>query len=144
MSRPSVSSVSGAAVFEPVTDPDRAVQLVMPHAAAWGDYLVMNRTFYRLTAVLCQQLARQGMVYAGEAGVVIAGARFMPEQALHLGFFAGDTAACLDFAAQLADLRGVSVVSCLFPAASKAIRKDLMAHGYLLGSSSFIVMDVTI
>ena len=82
------------------------------------------------------------MVYAGDAGVVVAGARFMPEQALHLGFFAGDAAACLGFVARLAQQQGVPTVSCLFPSTKVAIRQTLSAQGYHPSAGQLIVMEV--
>lgn len=129
--------------FQPVTNPEQATALIMPHAAAWGKFVVMNRTFYKLTPALCRDLAQRGCVYAGAAGVVVLGARFMPDAALHIGFFTGDAAACLAFANDLARVRGVSQLSCLFPTSIESTKQALSAQGYQAGASEFIVMETT-
>lgn len=91
-------------VLTPVTDAGQAEALLLATQADWGDFLVLNRTFYRLTPELCRALAAQGMVYAraGSASeseaVAVLGARFSPEKALHLGLFHGDSGATIAFA----------------------------------------------
>lgn len=130
--------------FGTVTSPERAAALMMPLKEKWTGFLVMNRTFYALTPALCAHLARQGMVYEDSAngGLVVAGARFMPEQALHLGLFKGDAAACLALALQLGGQAGAGRVSCLFPPGAGDIQDTLLASGYQLEVSDFIVMEV--
>ena len=129
--------------FRRVTDPERATELLMYYCEAWGGYLVMNRTFYTLTPALCAYLAEEGMVYEDpESGSVVAmGARFMPEKELHIGLFGGDAKACLEFAAQEGEERGVGRLSCLFPASATVIQGFLMRYGFQLLPSDFIVME---
>ena len=140
---PLEAAAGPAPAFTPVSDPERAAVLLMPHAARWTGFVVMNRTFYALSPILCADFARAGRVFEERASgsVVVLGARFMPEQALHIGLYAGDTRACLDFAAHLGVERGAGRVSCLFPPAAAEIQSALTARGYRLEASDFIVME---
>jgi len=130
--------------FRRVTDPEEATSLLVPLSMDWKDFLVMNRTFYKLTPPLCEYLAKNGMVYEDpESGSVIAlGARFMPEQALHIGVFGGDSKACLAFASRLGAEGGVESLSCLFPSSSAGIQESLTKYGFEFLASEFIVMEV--
>ncbi|MEM7802923.1 MAG: hypothetical protein AAF633_27280, partial [Chloroflexota bacterium] len=133
--------------FSAVTDPDQAVDLMMPYAVDWGHYLVMNRTFYRLTPILCRDLAQRGFVFNdGGANTVVVGARFMPDVALHLGFFTGAADVCLHFAAAHARQHGIPQIQCLFPSRSAGVKVALEAtaeHGYRYtqAPAQFIVME---
>lgn len=132
-----------SAPFLPVTDPARATALIMSHSAAWNGFLVMNRTFYKLTPALCAHLSQRGQVYAepSSSSVAVLGARFMPEQALHIGLFAGDADACLRFALHKARAMGAPRLSCLFPTASTQIKQTLADRHFQLEPSAFIVME---
>lgn len=129
--------------FAQVTDPTLATQLVMPHAATWHGFLVMNRTFYQITPALCADLATKGHIYAtaDQANVLVLGARFMPEQALHVGLFGGDAAACLAFAQQVGSQQGTGQLSCLLVAVATPLQAQLQEHGFRLEASEFIVME---
>jgi hypothetical protein len=104
----------------------------------------MNRTFYALTPAQCAYLTRRGMVYEDlkSGSVIVLGARFMPKQALHIGFFEGDTDACLRFAMRKYAEKGVGRLSCLFPSSALDVQEALIRHGYQLEVSDFIVMEV--
>lgn len=130
--------------FRQVTDPDEATELLMPLGEEWKDFLVMNRTFYKLTPALCKYLAGKGMVYEDpeSRSVIALGARFMPEQSLHVGAFGGDAKACLDLAMRLGAERGVESLSCLFPSSSAGIQDSLTQYGFKFLESDFIVMEV--
>ena len=128
--------------FQPITDGGRAADLLLPHAEAWNGFVVMNRTFYRLTPSLCRQLAMAGQVYAEEASgsVLVVGARFMPEQALHIGLFAGDAERCLSFAGRRQAASGAAQLSCLSPTSASSIHATLLAHHFQAEASDFVVM----
>jgi ribosomal protein S18 acetylase RimI-like enzyme len=127
--------------FVAVADAARAAELLMPHAAMWHDFVVMNRTFYKLTPALCAHLVTQKQVYVdGSENVVVLGARFSPQQALHIGMFAGDANACLQFAAQHAAATGVPMLHCLFPIDAHDIERALTAHQFKINPSPYIVM----
>lgn len=132
--------------FQQITDPDQATALLMPFQPRWAGFLVMNRTFFALTPALCGALARQGMVYAEPTShsVITLGARFMPEQALHIGVFGGDVSACLAFAMQTGVARSAARLSCLFPPSAQDVQETLVHHGFQVEGSDFIVMEVRV
>lgn len=129
--------------FRHVTDPDKAVSLLMPPEGGWGKFHSLNRTFFEITPELCRHIALNGMVYEDEEGNVITlGTRFMPEKALHIGLFKGDSKACLDFAMNLCIERGAGQLSCDYPAHYTEIQKELTDYGFTLDRSNVIVMEI--
>lgn len=132
--------------FRTVIDPERATRLLMPLEDRWGGFVVMNRTFYRLTPALCETWTKEGKVFEEplSGSVVALGARFMPEQALHLAAFSGDERLCLEFAAKQAELRGVSRVQCMFPPSACDIQSTLVAHSFEQDASDYLVMEVSV
>lgn len=137
-------SMAPSPVFRQVTDPELAASLVMPHSDEWGGFLVMNRTFYKISPELCGDLASRGMVYTEpkSGSVVVLGARFMPKQALHVGLFAGDAKACIEFAAKQCASRGAERLYCLFPLSAAETQDTLTSSGFQLEPSDFLVMEV--
>jgi len=127
--------------FMPVPDPKEATDLLMPLQNDWLGWLVMNRTFYRLTPALCEDMAKRGMVYRDQktGSVVTLGARFIQEQSLHIGVWGGDADVCLRFAAWKAAERGVSQLSCFHEATITKIGNDLTRHGFKFDASDYIV-----
>ena len=132
--------------FRQVRDPKKAEGLIMPLSGKWGGFLVMNRTFYRFTPELCRYLAANGMVYAEpETGsVVTLGARFMPQDALHLGVLKGDLHACLDFAMRTGIERGAARLNCQYPPSARDVQEALTGYGFSVAASDFIVMEVNL
>lgn len=130
-----------AARLQPLHDPAEAAALLMPQLDAWRNFLVMNRTFYAATPGLCAEFARQGFVYADEAGnLVVFGARFSPEIALHLACYAGDAAACIQFAQGEALRRGTERIHVILPIEAERQHAELRAHGFKDDPSPYIVM----
>jgi len=129
--------------FRRIRDPERATELLMRHSGDWGGWLVMNRTFYRLSPALCTHLAERGMVYTdpGTGSVVAMGARFMLRHGLHIGLFAGDAEACLGFAAKKAAEGGVGRLHCLFPLHILGVEDALTGFGFRLEPADFLVME---
>jgi len=129
--------------FSQIRDPEQATELLMRHRKAWGGWLVMNRTFYRLSPELCAHLAERGMVYTDTVtgSVVAVGARFMPRHGLHIGLFAGDAEACLGFAAHKAAEGGVERLHCLFPSHVPGVEDALTGFGFRLEPADFLVME---
>ena len=130
--------------FRLVTDPRRAIALLMPLREKWTGFLVMNRTFFSLTPILCKHLTEKEMVYEDpESGsVVVIGARFLPERALHIAFFEGDPNECLGFALEKGVERGAARLNCDFPPSAVDIQEALIESGFTLTESDFIVMEV--
>ena len=130
--------------FRPVRDPEEATRLLMPIAEAWGGWMVMNRTFYRLGPELCAYLTSREMVYKelGTSSVIALGARFMSWQALHVGAWGGDANACLNFALWLAGERSVPVINCLHESSSPGISDVLSRHGFKPDSTQYVVKGI--
>ena len=136
---------AGEHPFRALESPREASELIMPRAEKWGGFMVMNRTFYAITPELCAFLAHKGMVYADPRGnLLVAGARFMPEQALHLGMFHGEVEPCLAFALHIGAQSGAAKLSCLFPARARDIKAELAGFGFQFEPSGFIVMEARI
>jgi GNAT superfamily N-acetyltransferase len=131
-----------APAFQPVRDPARAAALLMPHAPAWGGFAVMNRTFYRWSPALCAHFAQRGCVHEDPAtnSVVVLGARFAPQKALHLALFAGDETACVHFAESATHEAGAPRLHCLHPQPCTRISAALAAHGFAPDPAPYIVM----
>lgn len=140
---PDVETVHG---FRQIRDPGRATELLMRYGGVWGGWLVMNRTFYRLSLALCGRLAERGMVYADpDTGSVVAmGARFMQGHGLHIGLFAGDAEACLGFAAQRAAEGGILRLHCLFPSHIQRVEEALTGFGFRFEPADFLVMEINL
>lgn len=132
--------------FQPVTDKHRTTALVKEQSNRWHNFLVMNRTFYKLTPSLCAYLVENGQVYEEPASgaMVIQGARFMPWQALHIGFFAENHEASLRFAMQKVLELKVSKLTCMFPEAATNIKNPLIENRFEINENRFIVMKKTI
>lgn len=130
--------------FRRVVDQGRATELLMRHSATWGGWQVMNRTYYKLSPMLCAHLAERGMVYMDPdtESVIAMGARFMPRHGLHVGLFAGDAEACLGFAMQTAVERGIERLHCLFPSHNPGVEESLTGFGFRLEPADFMVLEV--
>lgn len=128
--------------FEIVSDISEATELLMPLGEKWGDWIVLNRTYFKWSPALCKWVTENGMVYRDpEGNVVVMGARFMKDYQLHIGLFDGDTKKCLDFAKADAAERGVSI-HCLYPDTCDEIESALTGYGFQMESSPFIVMEI--
>jgi hypothetical protein len=106
----------------------------------------MNRTFYRFSPALCEHLTKLGMVYKDEKtrSVVTLGARFMPEQALHIGVWGGDADACIHFAIWKAAERGIPLLSCFHEVTATIVGEALTSHGFKRDASDYIVKGVSL
>ncbi|MGD0805296.1 MAG: GNAT family N-acetyltransferase [Candidatus Bathyarchaeia archaeon] len=130
--------------FVPVPDPREATELLMPLADEWMGWLVMNRTFYKLTPDLCEDMAKRGMVYRDSEtrSIVTLGARFMPKSTLHIGVWDGDAEDCLRFANWKAEERGIPQLSCFYEVTTTKIGKELARHGFKFDASDYIVKGI--
>jgi len=128
--------------FERVVDLARAHQLIQPNLKQWNDFSIMNRTFYKLNAEQINHFVKQGQVYEDRASnsSIICGARFMPQQALHIAHFSGDAKACLNFANSKAIEIGTTQLSCFCPLDSTNIKTMLLSNGFQDSPAPFIVM----
>ncbi len=127
--------------FKNVTDVDEAIELLTPLAEKWGNWMVLNRTFYRWNPKTIEWVTKNGFVYKDDDGnVVVAGARFMADIQLHIGLFDGDAKKCLDFAKAKAAETGLSLHS-LYPDYCTEIEKALVDYGFEMEASPYIVKE---
>ena len=130
--------------FKQVTDPEEAKKLLLPLGEKWGDWMVLNRTFYKWSPELCDWLTEKGFVYKDDDdNVVVVGARFMSEYQLHVGLFWGDDKACLDFAKAKAAELGVKSIHCLYPYNMSVVEKKLLNNGFVSEPAPFIVKEIS-
>lgn len=129
--------------FINVTDPAEATRMLMSFKDRTEGFVIMNRTFYALSPALCAAWAEEGKVYADPStgSLIVLGARFMPEQALHIALYGGDTEACLNFAISRAIDLGVEKLQCMFPPSSIDVQKALTSRGFSQDSYDCIVME---
>jgi N-acetylglutamate synthase-like GNAT family acetyltransferase len=132
--------------FQNVTDSETSTDLIMPYSEQWTGFSVMNRTFYAITPSLCSYLTVKCQVYEDlrSESVITLGARFMPNHTLHVGIFGGDMEKCLKFALKKGLEKRVKQLSCLFPPSATDIQQALIKHGFNVGKSDFIVMEVNL
>ncbi len=135
---------SDSTAFRVVRNPPQATELLMPHYQQWTGFVVMNRTFYPLTPDLCVTWAAEGKVYEDRTGgsVIAFGARFMPEQALHIALAHGDMEHWLTFARQRAAELGVRRIQCMYPPSYEDMEIFLLGEGFHLDDYDCIVMEV--
>ena len=129
--------------FETITDGEKAVALLAPCEPDWAGFSIMNRTFYRCSAALWKDWAARGWVHHHrESGTnVVLGARFIPEQALHMALFSGDPDRAVRFAAGKARSLGNDVLKAMIPAASAELKTALTEREFVPESSDCIVME---
>jgi len=139
-------TVPAAAGFQQVKDAGRAAALLMSLKQKWDGFLVMNRTFYEVTPALGAWLAGRGAVYENPAtsSFVTLDARFMPEQALHIGVFNGTVEEWLPLAVEKAAAQRAARLQCMFPPTAQDVQAALQAQGFMLEPSDCIVMEVRI
>ncbi|MBD3170966.1 GNAT family N-acetyltransferase [Candidatus Bathyarchaeota archaeon] len=132
--------------FQNISDPDVATELLMPLAKKWGDWMVMNRTFYKWSPELCEWLVENDMVYKDNVtgSLIVMGARFMEDKQLHIGLFEGDPEKCLEFAQIKGSVKGVNTMHCLYPEEQTWIENELLDYGFEMEPSAFIVMEINL
>ncbi|MFP3950594.1 MAG: GNAT family N-acetyltransferase [Candidatus Bathyarchaeia archaeon] len=132
--------------FNRVTDSRKAKRLLMRHTELWGGWVVMNRTFYRMSPELCIHLTEEGMVHEDPEtnSVIVLGTRFNPKHGLHIGLFAGDVEACLCFALQMAVKGGIGKLHCLFPSYTTGVEEALTRFGFHREPTDFLVMEANL
>ena len=131
--------------FKQITNVEEATELLLPLGEQWGNWFVLNRTYYRWGPEMCNWLTEKGMVYKDDDGnVVVMGARFMAEYQLHVALFHGDPKKCLDFAKTNAANIGVKSIHCLYPQRFSEIEKKLLDNGFVMEPAPFIVKEINL
>lgn len=132
--------------FRAIADPVRARDILLPLKQPWAGYMVMNRTFYSITRELGLAWASEGKIYYDDisSSLIVLGARFQADLALHVAGLGGNLEKCLDFAEHRARELRVPKLSCLFPYNESQIEQALLSRGYRLDTSEYIVMEVSV
>jgi ribosomal protein S18 acetylase RimI-like enzyme len=130
--------------FKRVEDWQRAASLLLSRYENWGEFLVLNRTFYEFNHATCSYLGREGMVYEDPTDEIFIalGARFMPERGLHIPLFGVDMESGLEFAINKGIEGERNNLTCLFPYSSRKIQRTLKNFGFNIGASDLLVMEV--
>jgi N-acetylglutamate synthase-like GNAT family acetyltransferase len=141
-----ITSISETAAFRQVNNLKEATKLLMDQSERWGEFLVINRTFYKLNPATCKYFTEQGMVYkeAETGSVITLGARFMPWQSLHIGLISGDYESCLRFALQKGLEMKVERLSILYPPEAMEVQDGLTRFGFKQSPDNFITMGINL
>lgn len=122
---------------------EEAVEKMAVMAEAWEGHMVMNRTFYPMNDGLYRGLARDKKVYYDDKGdnLVVLGARFMPESALHIGLYRGDAKKIFEFVKFEAVRRHVPKVTIMFPPNAHKTQEEVLSAGFVLEAGDCIVCE---
>lgn len=139
--RESAPQVTAPEGFTRITDPAQIEKAMLPYQAGYEGYFCMNRTYFRCSGALYEGLAKDQEVYVKGDTVVILGARFLKDRALHIGYMGGDVDACIDLAiARLQEL-GLPKLTCVIPSAREDLREALEKKGFAFPQSQIIVLE---
>lgn len=129
--------------FDRITDPDTAYKLIRKNMDQWDNYGIMNRTFLRFSPALVSYWTQKGYVYhdAKSDSTIVIGARFMPQQSMHIAYASGDMEKCLQFGVVKTRELGVPKLQCMFPEGNEVISSALQRFGMKLDSFCCIVME---
>lgn len=129
--------------FEIITSPDESWRLIEREASLWGGYGIMNRTFLRLSKELVSFWASKGFIshHIGSDSIIIMGARFMPEKAVHIAYMSGDLDLLIKFAISKTKQFRVDRLQCMYPEGQLAISAKLNEFGFRVEPYSCIVME---
>lgn len=122
----------------------RAAELILSQKEAYHDYMVMNRTFYRINEANAKAFAIEGKVFeeAESESFIVCGARFQHQNALHIAMMDGDLDRCLDFAVNYAKAQGIPKVSCTFSLENGKLEETLKCRGFLSEAGDLMTMEV--
>lgn len=127
-----------------VVEPNRAVELVMSLAEEYHNYLVSNRTFYRINQNTAKGFSNDGKVFEDKENdsFIICGSRFQHILSLHISMMGGDYSACLDFAKNYAASQGINRITFTIPLENIKLEEFLIESGFVRESSDLITMEI--
>ncbi|MBR5501870.1 MAG: hypothetical protein IKV55_02430, partial [Oscillospiraceae bacterium] len=119
-------------------------ELILPMKQRYGNYMSLNRTFYRINEANAKQLAAEGKVFEDtESGsFIVCGARFQHQAALHIAMMGGNYNRCIDFAVNYAKAQGLKKVSCTFALENQKLESALKARGFVAENGDLITKEV--
>lgn len=129
--------------FETITSPDDAWRLIERDSELWGGYGIMNRTFLRLSKELVSFWTSKSFIsrHIGSDSIIIMGARFMPEKAVHIAYMSGDIGLLTKYAISKSKYLGVDRLQCMYPEGQSYISEKLSEFGFIVEPYSCIVME---
>lgn len=134
-------SVSAPAGFIPLTDPEMVAGALAPYEGGYQGYFCMNRTYHRCNASLYRYLAKEQNVWFNGESVVVLGARFLKDRALHIGMMGGDLDACVRLAISELSKSGLPKLTAVIPSERDDLRAALERYGFQFPESQIIVLE---
>ena len=113
-------------------------------ADTYHNYMVFNRTFFRINTPNARAFANEGKVFEDPAdgSFIVCGARFQHQVALHIAMMGGDYDRCIDFAINHAKAMGVPKVSCTFTLGNEKLENVLKARGFTPDAGDIITKEI--
>ncbi|BES65718.1 hypothetical protein SANA_21570 [Gottschalkiaceae bacterium SANA] len=126
--------------------PQRAVELIIPLADEYHNYLVSNRTFYRINPATVMGLSMEGKVFENveNASFIVCGARFQKLLSLHISMMDGKYCSCLEFAKNYAASQGIHKITFTIPLENIKLESFLRDSGFERESSDLITMEINL
>lgn len=112
-------------------DWQQAYELAEPLMEEYGDYLSVNRTWYRINEANIRMMADKAYCYGNDDGdFVITGTRFQHGSKLFVLMLGGDYSKGLDFAVSLAAAKNIPTVTCTFASQNEKLEKALQQYSF--------------
>ena len=112
-------------------DWERATELALPLKEQYGDFISVNRTWYRINDDNVRMMADKAYFYENEEGsFVCVGSRFQHGSKLFVLMLGGNYRDGLDFAVSLADIKNIPSVTCTFTASNGSLEEALKEYGF--------------
>jgi len=121
----------------------RAEELILPQRERYNNYMVFNRTFFRINEANARTFANEGKVFedAESGSFIVCGARFQHQVTLHIAMMGGNYGKCLDFAVNYARAQGLDRISCTFAVENEALEQALAERGFVYDGRELITME---
>lgn len=109
----------------------RATQLALPLKEQYGDFVSVNRTWYRINEANIRMMADKAYFYENDTGdFVCVGTRFQHGAKLFVLMLGGNYQNGLDFAVNLAYEKNIPLVTCTFTASNSKLDNALREYGF--------------
>lgn len=131
--------------FESV-GPERGAELILSLAREYHDYLVSNRTFYKINPDTAEGFALEEKVFENlqTESFIVYGARFQKELCLHISMMGGDYESCLAFAKDFAFSRKIPKITFTIPLENPGLERFLIESGFEREASDLITMEINL
>lgn len=122
----------------------RGAELLLSLRDRYHNYLVSNRTFYRMNPATALGFSLEGKVFedSKNQSFIVCGARFQSQVALHISMMDGDYSSCLEFAKNYAASQGIPKITFTIPLGNPKMERFLLGSGFKPESSDLITMEI--